>query len=129
MCGVSYDYLEVSEMKNATMKMASAIFAGCLLATVGHAAPVSLSPAQMDSVAAGGVEKVDGFVCPSIPTDAVMTANAAKFFPIGEGYYSFHGPDVSVPTHATNADGAGRPGGEFAKPGDRNYSAIWGFRP
>lgn len=114
-------------MKKAMMKMTSALFTGCLLASASYAAPVALDEAQMDSVAAGGVEKVDGFVCPSIPTSAV-TAND-KFFPIGDGYYSFHGPDVSVPILATNADGAGRPGGEFSKPGDTNYSAIWGFRP
>ena len=120
---------EVFDMSKAKIKAVSAIFSGCMLASAASAAPVSLSEVQMDSVAAGGVEKVDGFVCPAIPTDAVLSAPGGKFFPIGDGYYSFHGPDVSVPIHATNGDGAGRPGGDFSTPRDTDYTAVWGFRP
>jgi hypothetical protein len=32
---------------------------------------------------------------------------------------------VDVPDHATNAEGAGSPGGAHATPGDRGYTAIW----
>lgn len=115
-------------MIKAIVKTGSAVSATFLLATAVHAAPVSLSEAQMDSVAAGGVETVDGFVCPAIPTDGVL--NNDKFFSIGDGYYSFHGPDVTVPVLATNADGDGRPAaGQFSAPGDTDYTAVWGFRP
>ena len=85
-----------------------------------------LTDKQMDQVAAGGVEKVDGFVCPVITTAAVLNSpNAVQI----NGAYTIIGPNVSVPIHATNDDGAGRPGGDFASPGDANYSAVWGFRP
>lgn len=115
-------------MTKAMMKIGSAVFTASLFASGAYAAPVSLSEAQMDSVAAGGVETVDGFVCPAIPTDGVL--NNDKFFSIGDGYYSFHGPDVTVPVLATNADGEGRPtAGAFSAPGDTDYTAVWGFRP
>jgi len=45
---------------------------------------------------------------------------------IGGGDYTVAGPDVSVPSHATNQDGEGTPGGEHASPGDTDYTAIWG---
>lgn len=113
-------------MIKATITMISAVmFAGFLTSGV-HAAPITLDDAQMDGVAAGGMEKVEGFVCPVIRGKGV--AKNEKFFPIAGGFYSFHGPDVAVPIHATNANGAGRPGGEHASPGDTDYTAIWGFR-
>lgn len=114
-------------MINAKKTMISAAVAAGLLASGVYAAPITLNDAQLDGVAAGGVEKVAGFVCPVIPGKGV--AKNDKFFPISGGYYSFHGPDVAVPMHATNANGAGRPGGEHASPGDTDYTAIWGFRP
>lgn len=114
-----------------SLKMKTSLFiaASCLFATGAYASPVSLSETQMDSVAAGGVEKVDGFVCPVITGKGVQ--GNEKFFAISADgtYYSFHGPDVSVPVLATNANGSGRPGGEFATPGSTDYTAIWGFRP
>ena len=92
------------------------------------AAPVTLNTEQLDSVAAGGVETVEGFVCPVIKTDAVL--NSPKGGELGiEGYYTIGGPDVSVPVHATNGDGEGLPSGPFSKPGDTDYTAIWGVRP
>ena len=114
-------------MKNSAITTTSAVLFGCLFASGVNAAPMTLDSAQMDRVAAGGVETVDGFVCPAISGNGVVKND--KFFAIGDGYYSFHGPDVSVPVHATNGNGAGRPGGEFSTPGDTDYSAIWGFRP
>ncbi len=92
--------------------------------TSGHAAPISLSAAQLDSVAAAGVETVAGFVCPVISTENVLHAKNGGSLGI-EGYYTVGGPDVTVPVHATNNNGAGSPGGPFSKPGDTTYTAIW----
>lgn len=98
--------------------------AAASLAAVGaHADPVRLSVAQMDSVAAAGVETVDGFVCPVITTENVL--HSPKAAAIGEGHYTIGGPDVSVPLHATNGEGAGTPPGPHSQPGDTDYTAIW----
>lgn len=116
-------------MIKVTMKLALALFAGSVLASAAYAEPVSLSAAQMDSVAAAGVETVDGFVCPVITTNNVL--HSPKGMELGiEGFYTIGGPDVTVPVHATNADGVGHPSGDpfFAQPGDTNYTAIWGVR-
>jgi hypothetical protein len=110
-------------MTKATVKITLAVITGCLLASGAYAAPVSLSDAQMDSVAAGGADTVDGFVCPVITTAAVL--NSPNGAAIGEGHYSIIGPDVAIPVHATNGDGAGTPGGPHSQPGDTNYTAIW----
>ena len=113
-------------MIKSTMKLTLAVFTTSLLASGAYATPVSLSDSQMDSVAAGGVEKVDGFVCPVISTRGVL--NSPKGIEIN-GAYSIKGPEVSVPARATNDGGAGRPGGDHASPGDTTYTAVWGFRP
>lgn len=106
------------------IKRVLGLVAGCLLASMAVAKePIALSAAQMDAVAAGGVERVDGFVCPVITTDAVL--NSPKGGPIGEGHYTIGGPDVSVPMHATNGDGTGTPPGPHSQPGDTDYTAIW----
>ena len=94
-----------------------------ILAASAHAEPVSLSEAQMDSVAAAGVETVSGFVCPVITTANVL--NSPNSAAIGEGHFTILGPDVSVPLFATNDGGAGAPGGPHAQPGDTSYTAIW----
>lgn len=89
-----------------------------------HAEPVLLSAAQLDAVAAGGVDTVDGFICPVITTENVL--NSPKSGELGiEGFYTIGGPDVTVPVFATNGDGAGSPAGPFSQPGDTNYTAIW----
>lgn len=70
------------------------------------------------------VEKTDGFVCPVISTAAVL--NSPKGAALGAtGDYTIGGPDVSVPIHATNGDGAGVPAGPHSAPGDTDYTAIW----
>ncbi len=123
-------------MIKTTITMISAVMIAGLLVSGVYAASITLNDAQMDGVAAGGVTKVDGFICPVIPGKGLAKNYEkygvdSKFFPIGNGgqgdviYYSFHGPDVSVPMHATNANGAGSPGGTFAAPGDTGYTAIW----
>lgn len=101
---------------------------GLLLATGASAEPVSLTATQLDSVTAGGVETVDGFVCPVITTSAVTNSQNGGELGI-EGYYTIGGPEVTVPVHATNGDGDGRPSGPFAAPGDTDYTAIWGVSP
>jgi len=109
------------------IRLSSTLLAGCLCASGAFAAPVVLSTAQMDAVAAGGVERVDGFVCPVLTTDAVYRDGEGPGGPLGiEGYYTIGGPDVMVPLHATNGNGDGsNPGGPFNEPGDTSYTAIW----
>jgi len=114
-------------MSKTTLNVAFALSALGLLASPVHATPIALSEAQMDSVTAGAVETVDGFVCPVITTDAVL--NSPKGGELGiEGYYTIGGPDVTVPVGATNGDGDGTPSGPFSQPGDTDYTAIWGTR-
>ena len=113
-----------------TARKAIPLFSGVLLmwGATTQAAPLALTEQQLDSVAAAGVETVDGFVCPVIKTANVL--HSPNSSALGEqGYYTVLGPNVSVPMHATNLNGAGRPSGGFAKPGDTSYTAIWGFRP
>lgn len=104
-------------------KLGLATVLASFAAVAAQAAPVALSEAQMDSVAAGGMQTVDGFVCPVITTENVLHSPKAQ--PIGEGHYTIGGPDVSVPLHATNGDGAGTPPGPHSQPGDTDYTAIW----
>lgn len=67
-------------------------------------------------------ETTDGFVCPVITNGAPQSPNALQL-PSGE--YTIVGPEVTVPTHATNGDGAGTPGGNHSAPGDTDYTAVW----
>jgi len=114
-------------MTKTKLELACALFAGSLLSAGAHAAAVPLNASQLDSVAAGGVEKVDGFVCPVISTDSVL--NSPKGGALGvEGYYTIGATGVHVPVHATNTldnGNPGSPGGPFATPGDTGYTAIW----
>lgn len=113
-------------MMRALMNARAILLAGIALMWVAsaHAGPVSLTEAQLDSVAAGGVDTVDGFVCPVITTENVL--NSPKGGELGiEGFYTIGGPDLRVPVFATNGDGAGSPAGPFSQPGDTNYTAIW----
>lgn len=110
-------------MLNTTSKLALAVASSLLIAGGVSAAPVALNDNQMDSVAAGGVERVDGFVCPVITTDAVL--NSVNGAPIGEGHYTIAGPVIAVPLHATNGDGTGTPPGPHSQPGDTDYTAVW----
>lgn len=75
--------------------------------------------------AAGPPETTDGFVCPVLGGQAGQNGSAGVFVQIGGGDYSVIGPDVSVPVHATNGDGAGTPPGPHSSPGDTDYTAIW----
>lgn len=106
-------------------KILLTVVAACMLVTGAFAEPITLTDSQMDSIAAGGVTKVDGFVCPVITTSAVLNAQNGGALGI-EGFYTVGGPDVTVPIHATNGSGNGNnPGGPFSQPGDLDYTAIW----
>ena len=91
-----------------------------------------LSTLFVTTALAGGPDKTDGFVCPVLGGKAGEAhGNSAPtkiVGPIGEGDYTIIGPDVSVPIHATNADGNGIPNGSHANPGDTDYTAIWGSK-
>jgi hypothetical protein len=73
--------------------------------------------------AQAAAEKTDGFVCPVL--SSTVGGHNPNAVLIGGGDYSVIGPNVSVPLQATNADGAGTPGGAHSAPGDSDYSAIW----
>jgi hypothetical protein len=78
--------------------------------------------------AAGPGDDASGFVCPVLGGQAgdVHGQSAPDpLVPIYGGDYTVGGPNVNVPTHATNGDGAGSPGGDHSSPGDTDYTAIW----
>jgi hypothetical protein len=77
------------------------------------------------SALAAPVEKTDGFVCPVFNENSAAGMKNPNAVPIGEGHYTIIGPDVSVPLHATNGDGAGTPPGPHSEPGDTDYTAVW----
>ena len=71
------------------------------------------------------IQHTDGFVCPVFNADSQAGANNPNAANIGGGDTSIIGPNVSVPTHATNGDGSGTPPGPHSSTGDSDYSAIW----
>ena len=76
-------------------------------------------------------EPTDGFVCPALGGqggggDGMWDPGCAT---IGGGASTVLGPLVTVPRHATNDGGDGVPSGDFASPGDADYTAIWGVTP
>jgi len=75
----------------------------------------------------------DPFVCPVLTISEQAANHSDRFDSLGNGEYTF-GPGAAgdadtfngkVPNHATNADGAGSPGGSHSAPGDSDYTAIW----
>lgn len=107
------------------MKISIAVVSTCLFVTSAFAAPMVLNGNQLDSVAAGGVERVAGFVCPVLTTDAVLHSPNGGELGI-PGFYTIGGPNVMVPIHATNGAGNGNnPNGPFSQPGETDYTAIW----
>ncbi|MBI2451967.1 hypothetical protein HYV50_02705 [Candidatus Pacearchaeota archaeon] len=86
---------------------------------------IALTVFSMLIVSADPVEKTEGFVCPVFNSNSAVGEHNPNAVQIGQGDYSVIGPDVSVPVHATNGDGAGTPGGEHSSPGDSDYSAAW----
>jgi len=103
-----------------------------ILAAGAVAAAAALSTGS--AVAATPERAEDPFVCPvlSVNGNAVEHADG-KFNEIGDSQYTF-GPGAAgsaetfngkVPSHATNAEGTGSPGGSHAAPGEAGYTAIW----
>jgi hypothetical protein len=86
---------------------------GLVLASL-IAVPVRATPA----------EKVDGFVCPILGGKAGVNGKSQKIIQLPGGDYTVIGPDVRVPMHATNDNGAGSPRDSHASPGDSSYSPI-----
>lgn len=73
----------------------------------------------------------DGFICPVAGGRAGEQGqhNGLTFIEsTGGDFYTVLGPDVHVPVHATNANGAGTPPGDHASPGNTNYTAIWAYQ-
>jgi hypothetical protein len=75
--------------------------------------------------AAAPPEKVEAFVCPILGGKAGENGNSPKIIQLPGGDYTIIGPNLMVPRHATNQNGAGSPGGAHASPGDHGYSPIW----
>jgi hypothetical protein len=74
---------------------------------------------------AAAPETTDGFVCPVFNDGSAAGEHNPNAVQIGGGDYTVIGPNVSVPIHATNGNGAGSPGGDHSTPGDSDYTAIW----
>ena len=78
--------------------------------------------------AAPAPDKVDAFVCPVLGGQAggeQGNSDPVIFVDISGGDTTILGPEVSVPIHATNDNGAGSPVGDHASPGDPGYTPIW----
>ena len=73
--------------------------------------------------------KTDAFVCPVLGGKAGQNGMHKGLTYIGDGvppFYTVVGPEIRVPTHATNGGGLGVVhGAPHAAPGDTNYTAIW----
>jgi hypothetical protein len=67
----------------------------------------------------------DGFICPVLGGQAGEHGKAVVIEQPPGGFYTVIGPEVHVPVHATNGDGAGSPAGPFVSPGEDGYSPIW----
>jgi hypothetical protein len=102
------------------------------LVLTGAAAALVVLPAA-SAVAAPPDRAEDPFVCPVLTVSEQAVAHAGRFDSLGNGQYTF-GPGAAgsaetfngnVPNLATNADGAGSPGGSHSAPGDSDYTAIW----
>jgi hypothetical protein len=102
------------------------------LILTGAAAVLVVLPTG-SAVAAPPDRAEDPFVCPVLTVSEQAVANSGRFDPLGNGEYTF-GPGAAgsaetfngnVPNLATNAHGAGSPGGSHSAPGDSDYTAIW----
>jgi hypothetical protein len=102
------------------------------LILTGAAAALVVLPSG-SAVAAPPDRAEDPFVCPVLSVSEQAVAQSGRFDSLGNGEYTF-GPGAAgsaetfngnVPDLATNADGAGSPGGSHSAPGDSDYTAIW----
>lgn len=104
----------------------------------GFGAAALLVAATTGVASAAPPETTDGFVCPVLGVDGEV--GGALTAPNGDHgityidqtgfdadpFFTVIGPTVTVPTIATNSDGTEGPHGDYASPGDTDYSAIWG---
>ena len=92
----------------------------------------ALLVAATTGVASANVETTDGFVCPVLGGQAGVNGGSGityidqAEYPGADPFFTVLGPYVTVPTHATNSDGGQGPHGDYASPGDTDYTAIWG---
>ncbi len=93
------------------------------VAVVGSMAMFGVAQAEEGPVGKGNPDAT-AFVCPVLGGQAGENGNAQKIVQIGEGDYSVLGPNVAVPEHATNDNGAGTPANHVS-PGEAGYSPIW----
>lgn len=102
-----------------------------ILTLVSAAVALAGLPAS-SALAAPPTRAEDPFVCPVL-TISEQAAQSGHFNSLGNGEYTL-GPgnagsaeafNGNVPNGATNADGAGSPGGSHSAPGDSDYTAIW----
>jgi len=102
------------------------------LILAGAAAALVVLPTG-SAVAASPDRAEDPFVCPVLTVSEQAVTHSGRFDSLGNGEYTF-GPGAAgnadtfngnVPNLATNADGAGSPGGSHSAPGDSDYTAIW----
>lgn len=129
-------------MINTVIKITLTVMITGLLVSAAYAGPISLTETQMDSVAAGGVEKVEAFLCTVNVhgMDGLLNAREhAKTESVGFGGpitgYDVDGNEVTYITVAPNgaqdlwvplqATNTGTPGGGFSAPGQSTYTAIW----
>jgi hypothetical protein len=77
-------------------------------ATIGV---LAVGAAQAQGPVGQGAPDATAFVCPVLGGQAGENENlnAHHFVAIGEGDHTVLGPNVSVPEHATNANGTGSP--------------------
>ena len=102
-----------------------------MLALVTTAAALAGLPAS-SALAASPARADAPFVCPVL-TISGQAPEAGPFKLLGNGEYTLAPGSAgsadtfkgNVPTGATNADGAGSPGGSHSSPGDTDYTAIW----
>jgi hypothetical protein len=86
---------------------------------------VGLLSAFSVTAAFAAPDTTDGFICPVLGGEAGENGQAEVFANPGGNFFTILGPEVTVPLHATNDNGAGSPGGSHASPGDSSYTAIW----
>ena len=91
----------------------------------GFGAAALLVAATTGVASAAPPETTDGFVCPVLGGQAGVNGEAGVFESPAGTYNTIIGPNVTVPTGATNNDGASTPVSNYSSPGDPNYTAIW----
>lgn len=104
--------------------------------TVSGVAALGVALFATPAGAAPPERAADPFVCPVLKV-AEQAHKSGQFADLGNGESTilpgnagsaetFNG---KVPSHATNGDGTGSPGGAHSAPGDTDYGAVWSGNP